>query len=69
LLAAAIQQRAFLGQFSISPFFQFPNPARGDRITSPSSRALRQHPAFGAWRGRNIDALQYEQALRAEWDD
>ena len=32
-------------------------------------RALRQHPAFGAWRGRNIDALQYEQALRAEWDE
>jgi mRNA-degrading endonuclease RelE of RelBE toxin-antitoxin system len=31
-------------------------------------RSLRKHPAFGSWRGRNIDALQYEQALRAEWD-
>lgn len=30
--------------------------------------SLRQHPAFGSWRGRKIDALQYEQALRAEWD-
>jgi hypothetical protein len=31
-------------------------------------RTLRQHPAFGAWRERQIDALEYEQALRAEWD-
>jgi hypothetical protein len=33
-----------------------------------TQRSLRQHPAFGSWRGRKIDALQYEQALRAEWD-
>ena len=31
-------------------------------------RSLRQHPAFGAWKSRHIDALQYEQTLRAEWD-
>ena len=31
-------------------------------------RSLRQHPAFGAWRDRQIDALEYEQALRTEWD-
>ena len=31
-------------------------------------RSLRQHPAFGSWRGRKIDALNYEQTLRAEWD-
>jgi hypothetical protein len=31
-------------------------------------RSLRKHPAFGSWRGRKIDALAYEQALRAEWD-
>jgi hypothetical protein len=31
-------------------------------------RSLRKHPAFGSWRGRKIDALTYEQALRAEWD-
>jgi len=29
---------------------------------------LRQHPAFGSWRGRQIDALQYQRHLRAEWD-
>ena len=32
-------------------------------------RSLRRHPAFGAWRKRQIDALQYEQALRAEWEE
>jgi uncharacterized protein DUF2281 len=31
-------------------------------------RSLRQHPAFGSWRGRNIDALAYQHRLRAEWD-
>jgi len=31
-------------------------------------RSLKEHPAFGSWRGRKIDALQYQQALRAEWD-
>lgn len=36
------------------------------RITA--RRSLRQHPAFGSWRGRNIDAITYQQQLRAEWD-
>jgi mRNA-degrading endonuclease RelE of RelBE toxin-antitoxin system len=31
-------------------------------------RSLRKHPAFGSWRGRNINALEYQQKLRAEWD-
>ncbi len=31
-------------------------------------KSLRRHPAFGAWRTRQIDALKYEQTLRAEWD-
>jgi len=31
-------------------------------------RGLRQHPAFGSWQGRGIDALQYQNNLRAEWD-
>lgn len=35
---------------------------------SAKQRTLHQHPAFGSWRGRNIDALKYEQTLRAEWD-
>ena len=39
------------------------SPKRQTRKTS-----LRSHAAFGLWRGRNIDALAYEQNLRAEWD-
>jgi hypothetical protein len=31
-------------------------------------RSLRQHPAFGSWHGRGIEALQYQNNLRAEWD-
>lgn len=31
-------------------------------------RSLRQHPAFGSWRGRNVDALDYRDGLRSEWD-
>ena len=33
----------------------------------PRPGSLRQHPAFGSWRERRIDALHYQQALRAEW--
>ena len=37
--------------------------------SQPAKRhSLRKHPAFGSWRGRSIDALEYEQTLRAEWD-
>ena len=30
-------------------------------------RSLKKHTAFGSWKKRNIDALQYQQNLRAEW--
>ncbi|KXK12147.1 MAG: hypothetical protein UZ14_CFX002002501 [Chloroflexi bacterium OLB14] len=30
--------------------------------------SLRQHPAYGSWRKRNINALNYEHALRSEWN-
>ncbi len=30
--------------------------------------SLRQHPAFGSWQGRNVDGLDYQHALRSEWD-
>lgn len=29
--------------------------------------SLREHVAFGSWKSRNIDALQYQQNLRMEW--
>lgn len=38
-------------------------------LTQPArERSLGQHPAFGLWRARKIDALEYQQNLRAEWD-
>jgi hypothetical protein len=40
-----------------------------NRAKAQPVRSLRSHPAFGSRRGRGFDALAYEQALRAEWDD
>jgi hypothetical protein len=34
----------------------------------PQGRSLCQHPAFGSWRARQVDALDYQRALRSEWD-
>ena len=30
-------------------------------------RSLRRHAAFGSWKHRKIDAIKYQQNLRAEW--
>jgi hypothetical protein len=41
------------------------------RISQPrptQRHSLKQHAAFGAWKNRNIDAIEYQQNLRAEWD-
>jgi len=32
-------------------------------------QSLSEHPAFGSWRGREINALKYQETLRTEWDD
>ena len=29
--------------------------------------SLKKHAAFGSWKHRKIDAIQYQQNLRAEW--
>lgn len=29
---------------------------------------LRKHPTFSSWRGRNIDALEYQTYLRSQWE-
>lgn len=31
-------------------------------------RSLKKHPAFGSWKNRKIDALEYQRTLRSEWD-
>jgi len=30
-------------------------------------RSLKKHAAFGLWKHRKIDAVKYQQNLRAEW--
>lgn len=36
-------------------------------LSQPAKRSLKKHPAFGAWKHRRIDAVQYQQSLRSEW--
>lgn len=48
--------------------FLMQRQSRSARSTKVGSvRSLRSHPAFGSWRGRGIDALAHEKALRSEW--
>lgn len=36
--------------------------------SSPAKhRSLKKHAAFGSWKYRNIDAVKYQQNMRAEW--
>lgn len=37
--------------------------------TRSTRRSLKTHPAFGLWKDRNIDAVNYQQNLRSEWDE
>ena len=41
---------------------------RSSTHLAPKRQSLKKHPAFGSWRRRKIDALKYQQTLRAEWD-
>ena len=29
---------------------------------------LKKHAAFGSWKNRKIDAIEYQRNLRSEWD-
>ena len=31
--------------------------------------SLREHPAFGAWKGRGVEGVEYTRLLRKEWDE
>ncbi|MDO8414542.1 MAG: hypothetical protein Q7S51_12225 [Gallionellaceae bacterium] len=35
----------------------------------PTHQSLREHPAFGAWKGRNLEGVEYTRLLRKEWDE
>jgi len=34
---------------------------------SQKRRPLKKHAAFGSWKNRKVDAIKYQQDLRAEW--
>jgi len=37
-------------------------------VSQPVKRvSLKKHAAFGSWKHRKIDAVKYQQNLRAEW--
>jgi hypothetical protein len=40
---------------------------RGTVAEPRRGRSLKKHPAFGSWKERQIDAVKFQQNLRAEW--
>jgi mRNA-degrading endonuclease RelE of RelBE toxin-antitoxin system len=46
-------------------FLQQRSPTR----TVHKRQSLKEHPAFGSWRGRKINPLTYQNTMRAEWDN
>jgi len=40
---------------------------RSDISQSVKRSSLKKHAAFGSWKHRKIDAIQYQENLRAEW--
>lgn len=41
---------------------------RADLSRPAKRRSLKKHAAFGSWKNRRIDAVDYQRNLRAEWD-
>ena len=42
--------------------------ARTDVPERVKSDSLKGHSAFGSWKNRQIDAIQYQQEMRDEWN-
>jgi hypothetical protein len=40
---------------------------RTNALPHVKRRSLKKHTAFGSWKNRKIDAVKYQQNLRAEW--
>ena len=40
---------------------------RASALQPVKRRSLKKHAAFGSWKNRKIDAVKYQQNLRAEW--
>ena len=50
----------------VSDFITFLQQRTGI-VPSAKTRSLKKHVAFGSWKHRKIDAVKYQQSLRAEW--
>lgn len=54
-------------QFEVLDFIAFLQQRSGlPKVIKPLS--LRKHAAFGSWKSRKIDAVEYQRNLRSEWD-
>lgn len=68
-----IQQQ--LGQLSLEKqsevldFVSFLQQQQAVAQQRHNKTSLRHHLAFGSWRERKIDALDYQRTLRSEWDE
>ncbi len=55
-------------QSEVLDFVTFLQQQTEQSIPTKERRSLKDHKAFGSWKTRRINALKYEQDLRAEWD-
>jgi hypothetical protein len=70
-LAEQIQKQLTLlppeKQFEVLDFIAFLQQRSGlPKVVKPPS--LKKHVAFGSWKNRKIDAVEYQRTLRSEWD-
>lgn len=55
-------------QAEVMDFIAFLQHQAGVSQSAARRASLTKHAAFGSWKRRNIDAVKYQQTLRAEWD-
>lgn len=54
-------------QAEVMDFIAFLQQRTGVSQTAVRRASLKEHVAFGSWKKRKIDAVKYQQNLRAEW--
>ena len=56
--------------FDFVLFLEQRQAGEGNVPTDVSARlSLREHPAFGTWKGRGVEGVEYTRLLRSEWDE
>lgn len=60
-------------QAEVFDFVLFLEQRQAGKTDVPASLSvrpsLREHPAFGTWKGRGIEGVEYTRSLRSEWDE